>query len=110
MTRLAKIEERFRFLEAEMYETLQKKEVPSLELVREHKVVRNAILRLKSPSLALARKVDLEMHRLFCYVCLKCGHIIRRLNCQPENTVHCPKCGHDVLYWSSLELEVEARR
>ena len=110
MTRLMKIENRFRLLKAQIEEALQKKLSPSLELFREYELVRNALSRIKSPSLALARLEDLEMHQLFCYICLKCGHIAKRLNDKPESTVRCPLCGHDVLYWNSLELEVEARR
>lgn len=110
MSRLEKVEARFRLLKAEICETVQKEELPSLELVREYEVFRNALLRLGSPSLALAPKEDLEMYQPFCYVCLRCGHIIKRRNYQPENRVHCLLCGYDVQYWSWLELEVEARR
>ena len=44
------------------------------------------------------------------YVCLNCGLILLEQDSKPEDQIHCPKCGHDVLFWKKLEEEVKARK
>ena len=110
MTRLEKIGQRLLLLEAEVRESVENGRTPSQELLREFEGVKTAKAKFGSPSLAMARREDVQMYQLFRYVCTNCGFIVEMRSYQSEATLRCLLCGHNVVFWCRIEAEIEARR
>lgn len=110
MTRVEKIGQRLLLLEAEIRDGEEIGRTPSQELLREFEGVKTAKAKFGSPSLAIARREDVQMYQLFRYVCTDCGFIVEMTGYQSEATLRCPLCGHNVLFWSRMEADIEDRR